>query len=63
VVEIMDSWVTHRTTFPEFPASVKKTAQALIKEHGTIENLLANAHTITRPKLRQSLMENAGLAG
>jgi DNA polymerase-1 len=62
VVEIMGLMGDASDNIPGVPGIGEKTAQALIKEHGTIENLLANAHTITRPKLRQSLMENAGLA-
>ena len=62
VVEIMGLMGDASDNIPGVPGIGEKTAQALIKEHGTIENLLANAHTITRPKLRQSLMDNAGLA-
>jgi DNA polymerase-1 len=62
MVEIMGLMGDASDNIPGVPGIGEKTAQVLIKEHGTIENLLANAHTITRPKLRQSLMENAGLA-
>jgi DNA polymerase-1 len=47
---------------PGVPGIGEKTAQALIKEYGTIDHLLARAHEIKRPKLRQSLIEHADLA-
>jgi hypothetical protein len=47
---------------PGVPGIGEKTAQALIREHGTIENVLANAPTFTKPKLKQSLLENGDLA-
>lgn len=62
VVEIMGLMGDASDNIPGVPGIGEKTAQALIKEHGTIEDLLANAHTITRPRLRQSLMDNADLA-
>jgi DNA polymerase-1 len=62
VVEIMGLMGDASDNIPGVPGIGEKTAQALIKEYGTIEKLLTHAHTITRPKLRQSLMENAGLA-
>ena len=62
VVEIMGLMGDASDNIPGVPGIGEKTAQALIKEYGTIEDLLANTHKITRPKLRQSLMENAGLA-
>lgn len=40
----------------------EKTAQTLIKQYGTIENLLTHAHEISKPKLKQSLIEHADLA-
>lgn len=62
VVEIMGLMGDASDNIPGVPGIGEKTAQALIKEYGTIENLLANVHKITRPKLKQSLMENADLA-
>ncbi len=62
VVEIMGLMGDASDNIPGVPGIGEKTAQALIKEYGTIEELLANTHKIKRPKLRQSLMENAGLA-
>jgi DNA polymerase-1 len=47
---------------PGVPGIGEKTAQALIKQYGTIENVLAHVEEITKPKLRQSLSEFASLA-
>ena len=62
VVEIMGLMGDASDNIPGVPGIGEKTAQALIKEYGTIENLLARAHEVKRPKLRQSLMEHASLA-
>jgi DNA polymerase-1 len=62
VVEIMGLMGDATDNIPGIPGIGEKTAQALIKEYGTIENLLARAHEIKRPKLRQSLLEQGDLA-
>jgi DNA polymerase-1 len=62
MVEIMGLMGDASDNIPGVPGIGEKTAQTLIKQYGTIENLLAHAHEITKPKLRQSLMESAGLA-
>ena len=62
VVEIMGLMGDASDNIPGVPGIGEKTAQALIKEHGTIENVLANAPTINKPKLKQSLLENGDLA-
>jgi DNA polymerase I len=62
VVEIMGLMGDAADNIPGVPGIGEKTAQALIREHGTIENVLANAHKITKPKLKQSLLENGDLA-
>ena len=62
MVEIMGLMGDASDNIPGVPGIGEKTARTLIQEHGTIETLLAHAHEITRPKLRQSLMENAHLA-
>jgi DNA polymerase-1 len=62
VVEILGLMGDASDNIPGVPGIGEKTAQALIKEFGTIENVLAHAHQITRPKLRQSLLEHADLA-
>ncbi|MDH4164569.1 MAG: DNA polymerase I [Nitrospirota bacterium] len=62
VVEIMGLMGDAADNIPGVPGIGEKTAQALIKEYGTIENLLVHAPEITKPKLRQSLIENAELA-
>ncbi len=62
VVEIMGLMGDASDNIPGVPGVGEKTAQALIKSYGSIENLLAHAQEISRPKLRQSLLENAELA-
>jgi DNA polymerase-1 len=62
VVEIMGLMGDASDNIPGVPGVGEKTARTLITEYGTIENLLAHAPEITKPKLRQSLMENAHLA-
>jgi DNA polymerase-1 len=62
VVEIMGLMGDASDNIPGVPGIGEKTAQTLIKEYGTIENLLAHAAEITKPKLRQSLSEFAHLA-
>jgi DNA polymerase-1 len=62
VVEIMGLMGDSADNIPGVPGIGEKTAQALIKEHGSIENVLANAYRITKPKLKQSLLEHADLA-
>jgi DNA polymerase-1 len=62
VVEIMGLMGDAADNIPGVPGIGEKTAQALIKEYGSIENVLANAHRITKPKLKQSLLEHADLA-
>ena len=62
VVEIMGLMGDAADNIPGVPGIGEKTAQALIKEYGTIENTLAHAPEIKRPKLRQSLLEHGDLA-
>ncbi len=62
VVEIMGLMGDASDNIPGVPGIGEKTAQALIKQYGTIEALLAHTHEITRPKLKQSLIEFADLA-
>ena len=62
VVEIMGLMGDSSDNIPGVPGIGEKTAQALIKEFGSIENLLSRAETIKKPKLRQSLIEHAELA-
>ncbi len=47
---------------PGIPGIGPKTASQLIAEFGTLEAVLANAGTIAKPKLRQSLIEHADAA-
>jgi len=62
MVEIMGLMGDASDNIPGVPGIGEKTAQTLIKQYKTIENLLTHAHEITKPKLKQSLMESAGLA-
>ncbi|HUI45533.1 MAG TPA: DNA polymerase I [Nitrospirota bacterium] len=62
VVEIMGLMGDASDNIPGVPGIGEKTAQALIKEYGTIEKLLANAETIKRSKLRESLRQFGHLA-
>lgn len=43
---------------PGVPGIGIKTAAQLIQEFGSLDNLLANAHTIKQPKRREKLVEN-----
>jgi DNA polymerase-1 len=62
MVEIMGLMGDSSDNIPGVPGIGEKTAQTLIRDYGTIENLLAHAEEIPRPKLRQTLIENAHLA-
>jgi len=62
MIEIMGLMGDASDNIPGVPGIGEKTAQALIREHGTIENLLADLDRIKKPRLRQSLLEFAHLA-
>src|SRR4030067_137124 len=62
MVELMGLMGDASDNIPGVPGIGEKTAQALVKQYGTIENLLAHVNEITTPKLRQSLTEFAHLA-
>jgi DNA polymerase-1 len=62
MVEIMGLMGDAADNIPGVPGIGEKTAQALIKQYGTIENLLSHTDEITKPKLRQTLIESARLA-
>ena len=47
---------------PGVPGIGPKTAAQLIQQYGNVENVLANAGEITKPKLRQSLIDHADAA-
>ncbi len=47
---------------PGVPGVGEKTARALLDRYSTLENVLDSAKEIEKPKLRQSLIENAELA-
>ena len=62
VIEIMGLMGDAADNIPGVPGIGEKTAQWLIKQYGTIDSVLAHALEITKPKLRQSLLEFAHLA-
>lgn len=62
MVEIMGLMGDASDNIPGVPGIGEKTAQALIKQYGSIEAVLAHAKEIAKPKLRQSLIEHAELA-
>ena len=62
LVEILGLMGDASDNIPGVPGIGEKTAQMLVREFGTIERVLAHAYQITRPKLRQSLLEHADLA-
>ena len=62
VVEIMGLMGDAADNIPGVPGIGEKTARTLIEQYETIENLLAHAQEITKPKLRQSLVEHADRA-
>jgi DNA polymerase-1 len=62
MVEIMGLMGDAADNIPGIPGIGEKTAQALIKQYGTIDNLLAHRHEISKPKLKQSLIEHGDLA-
>ncbi|MGC1456512.1 MAG: DNA polymerase I [Nitrospirota bacterium] len=62
VVEIMGLMGDASDNIPGVPGIGEKTAQVLIEQYKTIDNLLAHTHEIAKPKLRQSLIEYADLA-
>jgi DNA polymerase I len=62
VVEIMGLMGDASDNIPGVPGIGEKTAQTLIKQYRTIDNLLAHVHEISKPKLKQSLIEYADLA-
>src|SRR5881394_3180579 len=43
---------------PGVPGVGEKTAAGLLKEHGTLENVLASATNVKKPKLRENLLAN-----
>ena len=43
---------------PGIPKIGEKTARELLEEYGSLENVLANAEKISKPSIRQSLLEN-----
>jgi DNA polymerase-1 len=62
MIEIMGLMGDASDNIPGVDGIGEKTAQMLIRQYGTIENVLAHAHEITKPKLKQSLLESADRA-
>jgi DNA polymerase I len=47
---------------PGVPGIGEKTATTLIQEYGTLDNLFKNVDKITKPKLKESLLNNKAMA-
>jgi DNA polymerase-1 len=62
MIEIMGLMGDASDNIPGVDGIGEKTAQMLIRQYGTIENLLTHAHEITKPRLKQSLIESADRA-
>jgi DNA polymerase I len=62
VIEVMGLMGDASDNIPGVPGIGEKTAQALIREYGSIDRLLKHTAEIKKPKLRQSLTEFAHLA-
>ncbi|HSA77633.1 MAG TPA: DNA polymerase I [Nitrospirota bacterium] len=62
MIEIMGLMGDASDNIPGVDGIGEKTAQMLVRQYGTIENLLIHAHEITKPKLKQSLIESADRA-
>lgn len=62
VVEVMGLMGDAIDNIPGVPGVGEKTAVELIKEFGSIENLLRNLDNVKKPKLKEALKENAELA-
>lgn len=62
VVEVMGLMGDAIDNIPGVPGIGEKTAVELIKEFGSIENLLKNLEKVKKPKLREALERNAELA-
>jgi len=43
---------------PGIPKIGEKTARELLEQYGTLENILSNAEKISKPSIRQSVLEN-----
>lgn len=62
VVEVMGLMGDAIDNIPGVPGIGKKTAVELIKEFGSIENLLRNLEKVKKPKLREALKINEEIA-
>ncbi|MEK6692852.1 MAG: DNA polymerase I [Nitrospirota bacterium] len=62
VVEVMGLMGDAIDNIPGVPGVGEKTAVELIKEFGSIENLLRNLENVKRPKLKEALKSNTELA-
>jgi len=62
VVDLLALMGDASDNIPGVPGVGEKTARLLLEQYGTLENVLAKAGEITKPKLKQSLLENAELA-
>ncbi|MBI5179756.1 MAG: DNA polymerase I, partial [Nitrospinae bacterium] len=62
VVDVLALMGDASDNIPGVPGIGEKTAQALIAQYGSLDDLLKRADEIAKPKLKQSLIENADLA-
>lgn len=62
IVDVMGLMGDAADNIPGVPGIGEKTAQALIRQYGSLENVLARASEITKPKLRQTLLEQGARA-
>jgi len=62
VVDVLALMGDASDNVPGIPGVGEKTAQRLIQEYGSLEDVLAHAEEVKQPKLRERLLEHADLA-
>jgi DNA polymerase I len=62
VIDLMGLMGDSSDNVPGLPKVGEKTAVALLKEFGTLDNILARAEEISKPSIRKSVSENGDLA-
>jgi DNA polymerase-1 len=58
VVDVLSLWGDPSDNIPGVPGIGEKTAKALIKEFGSLDNLLRNLSRIKKPRLREKIEQN-----
>ena len=61
-IDLKGSWETQSDNIPGIPGVGEKTASKLIKQFGTMENIIANVENITPKGLKAKVEENVQLA-